>query len=171
MQLFMRTVAALPTERRPLPDGFDLREATAEDGAALARVLTASFKEDWSEQRIKDVLLEAPDVDRTWVIVRAGEVVGTASERHLDLYPGQGYVHYVGVLPDAAGLGLGEIVTQACLVGFAERGLAGAVLETDAFRTPAIRTYIKLGFLPEYRSDEERVAWVGALRQFTRPRV
>lgn len=170
MQLFMRSVGPLPNQRRTPGLGFGLREAKADDVTALAEVLTASFEEDWGEQRVRDVLLEAPDVDRTWVVVRGNDVVGTASERHLDLYPGQGYVHYVGVLPSASGHGLGELVTHACLTGFAERGLEGAVLETDAFRGPAIRTYLKLDFLPEYRSEEERVAWVEALQAVIRSR-
>ena len=80
-----------------------------------------------------------------------------------DTYPDAGYVHYVGVSPQARGLRLGAVLTARCVQGFAERGLPRAVLETDDFRVPAVITYLRLGFIPTYRSTDEQFAWSALL--------
>lgn len=170
MQVFMRHTGPLPTVMRPVPDGFTVREATLADDQQLSVVLTAAFQEEWDIKRVRDVLLQAADVVRTWVVVRGDEIVGTASERADERYPDDGYVHWVGVSPTASGHRLGELITEACLVGSRERGLTTMVLQTDDFRQAAIRTYLRLGFLPEYRSDEERAGWTQAFRQLIQRR-
>lgn len=38
------------------------------------------------------------------------------------------------------------------------------MLKTDDFRLPAVRTYLRIGFVPEYRSEEERSAWSGVFK-------
>lgn len=142
-----------------LPSDLRMREATEADTAELADALTDAFEEEWSTDRVQSALLGAPDVPRTWVITAGTRIVATASERVLPKYPDAGYLHWVGVRREARGQSLGRIVTVACLRGFAERGLHRAVLETEVFRRAAVRTYLRLGFIPEYRSEEERAAW------------
>ncbi len=165
-QLFMTHPGPLLLPVPDLPAGFVMRAATADDAAALDVVLEEAFAEPWGIDRTLSVLLAAADVVRTWLITTTdGGLVATASERLLpDEYPGAGYVHYVGALASVRGKRLGQIVTQRCLQGFAERGLEKAVLKTDDFRLPAVRTYLRIGFVPEYRSDEERAAWSGVFR-------
>jgi Acetyltransferase (GNAT) family. len=160
-QLFMTHPGPLESPVPDLPAGFELRPATVDDAAALNVVLEEAFEEPWGIDRTLSVLLAAPDVVRTWVITTSdGRLVATASERLLpEEYPGAGYVHYVGALASVSGKRFGQIVTQRCLRGFVERGLEQAVLKTDDFRLPAVRTYLRIGFVPEYRSDEERSAW------------
>ena len=40
-----------------------------------------------------------------------------------------------------------------------ERGYAAAFLGTDDFRVPAVRTYLGLGFVPDYVEDSHRLRW------------
>jgi mycothiol synthase len=165
-QLFMTHPGPLISPVPDLAAGYELRAAGVGDAAALNVVLEAAFDEPWGIDRTLSVLLAAPDVVRTWVITTSdGQLVATASERLLPAeYPGAGYVHYVGALASVSGKRLGQIVTQRCLQGFAERGLTKAVLKTDDYRLPAVRTYLRIGFVPEYRSDEERSAWSGVFK-------
>jgi mycothiol synthase len=144
-----------------LPSGCQLRTASRDDADALGRVIANSFQEPWDADRVHRVLFEPADVLRVWVVVDAKqEIQATASERLLpDLYGDAGYVHYVATHERSRGLGLGEAVTLAVLRGFTERGIVRAVLETDDFRQAAIRLYLRLGFIPEYRDDNERAAW------------
>ena len=94
------------------------------------------------------------------IVTDADGVVAVASERLLPTsYPGAGYVHYVGARRRARGQRLGALVTVQCLSGFARRGLESAVLETDDFRVRALVTYLRLGFVPSYRTVEEQTAW------------
>lgn len=165
-QLFMTHPGPLVSPVPELEAGFELRTAAVADAAALTVVLESAFAEPWGIDRTLSVLLAAPDVVRTWVITTSdGDLVATASERLLpDEYPGAGYLHYVGALASVSGQRLGQIVTQRCLQGFVERGLGKAVLKTDDYRLPAIRTYLRVGFVPEYRSEEERSAWSEVFR-------
>lgn len=159
-QLFMAHPGPLQVRALDIASGFTLRAGTTDDAAGLSVLLEDAFAEPWGEQRVHSALLAADDVVSTWVITTSDAIVGTASERLLpEQYPGAGYVHWVGVLAAARGHRLGQILTQACLNGFADGGQSRAVLETDDFRLPAIRTYLRIGFVPEYRSDAERRAW------------
>jgi mycothiol synthase len=160
--LFMVHPGPLPADP-PEPTTGRLRAAVDGDATGLGELLTAAFEEPWDVDRIRAELLAAPDVARTWVVEDPdGQLVATASERLLpDRYPDAGYLHWVASAPAARGRGLGSLVTLACLAGFADRGLSRAVLETEDFRVPAVRTYLHLGFVPESRTDEERLRWSG----------
>lgn len=82
-----------------------------------------------------------------------GRPVATASSHWLpDRFPGAGVVHWVGTRPDHARLGLGSALLRRLLHDFDERGYPAAVLQTDTFRLPAIRAYLRFGFLPVYGS-------------------
>lgn len=161
-QLFMRRadlddLPALP----PLPDGYRLRLAGDADADALAAVLWTAFDDDdWTVTRVHADLLHAPDVVSTFVIDFEGRPVATASTRLLpDAHPGSGYVHWVGALPAHAGRRLGFVVSLAVLHECARRGCRDAVLETDDFRLPAIKTYQNLGFRPEMRDEAHVALW------------
>jgi mycothiol synthase len=171
-QLFMSHPGPLADLPQPeLPDGFTFRPATLDDADELAELVTAAYDPvhdtPWDGERMRTELLEYPDVLRTWVVVDdQGRIHATASERLLPyIYPeGTGYVHFVGTLSSSQGLGLGKAITLRVLHGFAERGMTKAVLNTADFRLPAVRLYLQLGFLPEYREDSERAAWSALFR-------
>ena len=149
-----------------LPAGFEFLAAVDGDADELATLVTGAYHSThdapWDGTRIKTELLDATDVLETWVVVDSeGHIHATASERLLPyVYPdGTGYVHLVGVHQASQGLGLGRAVTLRVLRGFVDRGLTKAVLNTADFRLPAVRLYLELGFIPEYRDDTERLAW------------
>jgi mycothiol synthase len=171
-QLFMSHPGPLADLPEPeLPPGFSFRPATTEDADELAALVTAAYDpvhdSPWDGARMRRELLEYPDVLETWVAVDAeGRIHATASERLLPyIYPeGTGYVHFVGTLQESQGLGLGRAITLRVLQGFVDRGLTRAALNTADFRLPAVRLYLQLGFLPEYREDSERAAWSALFR-------
>ncbi len=161
-QLFMRRadlddLPALPL----LPGGYRLRVAEDADADALAALLRAAFDDDdWTTARVRADLLDAPDVVSTWVIDFDGQPAATASTRlRADRFPDSGYVHWVGALPSHAGRRLGFIVSLAVLHEFVRLGCRDAVLETDDFRLPAIKTYRNLGFRPEIQEETHAARW------------
>lgn len=158
--LFMRRPSLDDLPVLPLPSGdYVLRTAGPEDATALATLLTRAFTEEWIIQRVKESLLEAPDVQAVYVIVYGGVLVATASARITDHFPGSGYLHWVGADPSHQGKGLGAAVCLAVLGAFRELGLGDAVLETNDFRLPAVRSYLRMGFVPEYRNAAEQLRW------------
>lgn len=166
-QLFMRrpSLADLPPAP-PLPPGYVLRAFEPGDLTALGAVLTAAFDEPWDDEKVRHNLTEAPDVERVYVVAHEGVPVATASARLLPhLYPGSGYLHWVGADPRHQGKGLGTLVSRRVLEHFRAAGLRDAVLETDDARLPAIRSYLKLGFVPEYRAADQQGRWSRILQR------
>jgi mycothiol synthase len=93
-------------------------------------------------------------------------MVATASSRLVpEQFPGSGYLHWVAADPGYRGRQLGRIVSLAALHEFVSLGCKDAVLETQDFRLPAIRTYLRLGFEPVYRDDTHIPRWEEIHRQ------
>lgn len=163
-QLVMRRPAPLAPPVPEPPPGYALRTATAGDAAALADLLTATF-EDWSVERVHRALLAAPDVRATQVLTdAAGRIVACASDRRLPARFGDAcYLHFVAAAPAHAGQGLGRAVSAAALAAAAAGGAQGAVLETDDHRLPAVVTYLRLGFVPEYTDASHPARWAAVL--------
>jgi mycothiol synthase len=160
-QLLMRLSALsdLPPAR-PLEAGYALRQAEPADYGQLAELLAEAFGDTWDAARVAAEFSPDNGVEATYLIVSPDGVAATASARYLpDRYPGAGYVHYVGVRVSERGKRLGEVVTRRVLVNFADASLDQAVLETDDFRLPAVRTYLRLGFVPELRAPGDAVRW------------
>ena len=157
----------------PLPGGYVLRPYDAKcDRPSLIATLTESFHEFWDEARLARELTASPDVHTVYVISHAGRVVGTAASRFVPArFPDTGYVHWVGVASEHLRQGLAAALLARVLGEFRERGYPAAVLETDDFRIPAIRAYLKFGFLPVYdvRGDDHRLRWSRVLAGVVAP--
>jgi mycothiol synthase len=131
-----------------------------DDDGALARLMAAAFDDPtWDTAKVREALLEAPDVDTTFGVYEDGALAATASARHLADQPQTGYVHWVGTDPAFAGRRLGWWASLAVLHRFVELGKTDAVLHTDDFRLPAVKTYLNLGFLPEIVDPEQPERW------------
>jgi mycothiol synthase len=149
----------------PLDDRYLLRQAVPADDGQLAELLSEAFGDTWDAERVAEEFSAGNGVEATYVVASPAGVVATASARRLpDRYPEAGYVHYVGTRVSERGRRLGELVTRRVLVRFAAAGLDQAVLETDDFRLPAVRTYLRLGFVPEPRAPGDAIRWSKVLR-------
>jgi len=144
-----------------LPDGFTLRQMRPEDTAAVAAVLDRAFAdESWEAARVADTLNEQQGVKQTLVIDFRGRPIATASARlQPDRFPGSGHLHWVAVDPEHQGRRLGFFVSLAVLHTFTTLGCADAVLETQDQRLAAIKTYLALGFVPQYRDETHQARW------------
>lgn len=153
-----------------LPDRFSLRTYESGDKVSLAALLTRAFNDTWDLQRVGERLTEAPDVSAIYLIIAgANELVATASARLMDIYPGSGYLHWVGVDPAHQGNGLGTYVSGCVLHYFKNLGLRDAVVETHDYRLSAVRTYLRLGFVPESRDSAEQQRWARVLPRIVGP--
>ncbi|BBI35481.1 GNAT family N-acetyltransferase [Cohnella abietis] len=95
--------------------------------------------------------------DRVLFICKGDQPVATATA--WETGNGEWYLHMVGVLPDYSGKGLGFAASLAALQKMKEEGGKAALLETDDFRLPAIRIYMKLGFQPVYKDESHPARW------------
>ena len=165
-QLRMRHDLRVLPEARALPDGAVLRKADLQDIDGIGKVLSEAFGEMWDRQKVLSELLDNAGVPATFAVEMGGEIVATASYQVQTVPdPDAGWVHWVGVSLAARGLGLGEIVSRRVLVEAGERGRSQVFLTTDDPRLAAIRTYDRLGFVPDpwHSSHAERWAKIREL--------
>jgi GNAT superfamily N-acetyltransferase len=94
-------------------------------------------------------------------ITSGGVPIGTATAWHNDQYPAENYgrVHWVAVIPSMQGRGLSKPLLSACLARMGEMGYSGAYLTTESLRIGAICLYLRFGFIPDIRSEEQQKAW------------
>lgn len=159
-QLLMRLPTLEDTPAPELGDDFVLQQVPLTLAGELAALLQRAFGDPWNEERVYRELGSENGVQAIYGIRDQTGLIATASARTIPaLYPASGYVHWVGVDPAQRGHSLGRLVTAAVLVHFRQMGLHDSVLETDDYRIPAIRTYLGLGFVPEYRTPEHCMRW------------
>lgn len=80
-------------------------------------------------------------------IFSGGRLAGTATGRVIEKNGKRtGEVHMVSVLPEFRGMGLGYAITLSVLHLLREKVDGEIILRTDLWRTPAVKTYKRLGF-------------------------
>jgi mycothiol synthase len=154
--MIRETLTDLPTVN--VPAGYSIRGFVPGDEYSWERIVAASFETPRSFQAI---MREDPSFvqERILFVVKDNVPVGTAAAWYHPLWGAQyGYLHFVGVEPRHRGKRLGYWVSLAALYRFVTEGRTMAVLETEDFRVPAIRTYLRLGFRPQL-TGQSMDAW------------
>lgn len=148
------------SEVPPLPDGFVVRAATADDIEPLRAAKNDAFRDHWGSQPMVEsdwrgfltsatsrldlgrIVLDEDGTIAAFAIVEVDPAGFAARGRSY------GYVHWVGVVRAARGRGLAPIVLDAALQGIRAEGLSAAVLHVDAENpSGAGRIYERLGFV------------------------
>ncbi|MBN1809414.1 MAG: GNAT family N-acetyltransferase [Planctomycetes bacterium] len=167
-QLLMHLPSLKNLSPPELPTGYSCRSFRAGDEAGWQDVIEASFGKAPGQIPFDRTMQQDPAFrpERVWfVIAPGGSHAATASAWYRPQYGADtGYIHYVGTHPDHAGRRLGAAVTLAALQQMVRENRTDAVLETDDFRIPALKTYLRLGFRPAMRDDTHRARWEGILR-------
>jgi GNAT superfamily N-acetyltransferase len=70
-----------------------------------------------------------------------------------------GRIHWVAILPEEQGKGLGKPMMSAACQRLLELGHTSAYLDTGTARVPAINLYRQFGFEPVMRDDHEQEIW------------
>jgi len=145
-----------------VPQGYEIRHFVDGDEDAWSRVYAAAFEHEYDPLAFARIMAsdEAFLPERIWFAVSSGEPVATASAYcRPATRPGCGMIHYVGVVPEHRGRGLGRAVTLAALWRMVAEDHKGAWLSTDDHRIAAIRIYLDLGFEPRLVDEEQRERW------------
>ena len=90
-----------------------------------------------------------------------GQPVGTASAwpNEPSKGPEYGRVHWVAILPAHQGQGLAKPLLAVVCRRLRQSGHTRAYLDTSTGRLPALNLYLKFGFVPEIRHDQDVTAW------------
>ena len=152
-----------------LPEGYELTQYRR---GGTERLSEEKFREEWVGIRLSDGSREqmekwfhtvyndpyVPD-DGFFVILHDGKIVSNAQIQLGNHEPGTATLHAVCTDPAHRGKGLGKIITGAVMQNALDRGLSAVYLTTDDFRIPAIRAYLKMGFVPVISSEDLRIRW------------
>ncbi len=90
-----------------------------------------------------------------------GKEIGTATAWFDNDHNGKvyGLVHWVAIVPEEQGKGLGNSLMSIICNRLKELGYERALLNTSTLRVPAINLYLKFGFAPEIKNDNDIIAW------------
>ena len=105
--------------------------------------------------------------EHVFYLSRGKKELATTSAIEKDEFPGEGWLHMVGVDPDARGMGLSLSIVAAALRSFRERGFNSVMLSTDDFRIPAIKTYLRLGFNPVMSHESHEARWAAIMEKLS----
>jgi GNAT superfamily N-acetyltransferase len=91
----------------------------------------------------------------------SGRTFATATAWFNDDYRGQFYgrVHWVAIAPEMQGRGLAKPLMTILCARMHALGHVRAYLTTEAARIPAIRLYLKFGFVPEINDERDAAIW------------
>ncbi len=153
-----------------LPVGFTLRPYQPGDEAAW---LAIHLEADQYNVITPDTFTEQFGADAKMLAERqfylcdgTGQAIGTATA-WFNTYRGQAYgrVHWVAIVPAMQGRGLAKPLLTALCHRLRRLGHQRAYLTTESARLPAINLYLRYGFTPDIRSEQEAQAWQSIGRQ------
>jgi mycothiol synthase len=143
-------------------EGYQIRTYMDGDEAMWAEIVESAFGSKWDAERCRRELTSLPQFhpEGLFFATYNDSPVGTACAwTQSPDETKSGFIHMVGVLPEHRGRRLGYALCLSVLHFFSERGFQQVSLHTDDFRLPAIKTYLKLGFKPEYIDDDHKARW------------
>ena len=148
--------------------GYILRPYRTEDEAGHVAVMKAAGFTTWDEKKTREAIPKCLP-NGFFVIVHAagGEVVATAMTMHnpIERHPSGGELGWVAGDPAHKGKGLGYAVCAAATKRFLDAGYYDIYLRTDDFRLAALKTYLKLGYVPFLFAEGMKERWETVCRQ------
>ena len=163
-----------PTERLgdllqlDLPEGYLLRNFQNEDEEAYINLMKSAGFNEWNNDNFNSVIEKAISNGLFFIEhIESSEIVGTTvgSKNPTKYFPNGGELGWVAVNPSHCGKGLGRIVCAAVTKRFLELDYREIYLLTDDFRLPAIKTYLKLGYIPLYQLPDMKQRWKNILKK------
>jgi len=134
-----------------LPEGYSLRTFQPPDAAEFVELMRLAGFENWNAETLAGARAKAlPDGIFLAVCDATGALAATAMGTHnpKELHPSGAELGWVAANPDHRGKGLGMAVTVAATRRCIDAGYRRIYLLTDDWRLPAIKTYLKLGYVP-----------------------
>ncbi|PWU19267.1 MAG: GNAT family N-acetyltransferase [Verrucomicrobia bacterium] len=159
-----------------LPLGFSIRTFRPGDEEHWLRIHLAADKFNESSPELF-VRAFGSDISRLgkrqlYLCDGLGAVVGTGTAWFDDDFEGArfGRVHYMAIMPEHQGRGLGKALMTAVCRRLGELGHDQTYLSTSSLRLPAIRLYRLFGFEPLIQSGEEGRVWAEVTASLRRDR-
>ena len=102
--------------------------------------------------------------DKCFFVLENGIPVATLTVI-CDYTKSEGYIHMVACHEAARGKGYGTLLNQIAVAVLKKEGMSTAYLTTDDWRIPAIKSYLRAGFIPDLSTDDFQNRWASILAQ------
>jgi mycothiol synthase len=136
-----------------LPPGYRLLQSVPYDGDRWVELINESGEFGiWSRETLDREILSGLLPQGAILVACGDKLVACAAVRHLKQFEPYALLTYVIVLREHQGRGLGTLVSAEAMQAARRSGYPGVVLQTDDWRLPAIRTYLRLGFIPDLKA-------------------
>jgi mycothiol synthase len=154
-----------------LASGYQLRTYRPGDEARFYEVMGIAGFEGWNDEILRPWLSKILPDGWFFVVDADGVIVATTMATHNPTYRDRFGGELGWVASDLAhkGRGLGMTVCAAVINRFLSAGYRNIYLKTDDFRLPAIKTYLRLGFIPLLFSEDMHERWQGICDQLHWP--
>jgi mycothiol synthase len=155
-----------------LPLGYTLRPYRRGDELRFYQVMELAGWPGWNDEKLQPWMARIPP--ESWfmaVHVESGEIVATAMglHDHTELHPFGGELGWVAGDPAHAGQGLGMAVCAAVTARLIDAGYRNIHLYTEHWRLAALKTYLKLGYVPFLYTPEMPERWQAVCEQLRWP--
>jgi len=145
-----------------VPRGYAVRTYAPGDEVCFLHLMAEANFDPWDDAKLHDNM--AKIIPGGWFFAveeRSGAVVGTAMGLHnyTGRCPFTGDVGWLACDPAHRGRGLGHALTAHVTQRFLDAGYRRIQLHTEHYRLPAVRIYLKLGYLPMLESPEAGLLW------------
>jgi len=150
------------------PEGYVLRSFTPDDAQGYFRLMETAGFCDWNRETLQ------PWLDRVlpggfFLLEHAasGDPVATTMATHnpSEVHTFGAELGWVAGDPRHAGKGIGLVVVANATRRMVEAGYSRIYLKTDDWRLPAIKTYLRLGYVPFLYAPDMSERWKAICRQ------
>lgn len=155
-----------------VPENYYLRICNNDDNDELIKLMHLAGFTDWDADKLQHALhLTVPDGYFGLFAKTSNKCVATMMARHLsdERHPYGGRIDWLAAAPEHQGRGLGFIVAAAATNRLLEIDYRNIYVTTDDQRLPAIKTFIKLGFIPDLYRQDMYARWQNVCRLLSIP--
>jgi len=155
-----------------VPPGYALRTYAPGDEDGFLRLMAHGQFDPWDEAKLRENVAKV--IPGGWFFATeagSGAIVATVMCLHdyTGRCPATGDVGWLACDPTHRGRGLGVSLTAAATNRFLEAGYRRIQLHTEAFRLAAVRSYLKVGYLPVADGPEARSSWAAVCARIDWP--
>ena len=160
-QLLMRYAYQILPSIEPPGEGYKLRFwREGDEGGGLDLLNATGQLGVWDQARIRSELAASVVDSGQLCVVHGEQIVALASVQDRKVFGVESWeIGWVATHPEHRGKGLGSWVTTAAIEVALALPSRPIVLQTDDYRIPAIKVYLKLGFLPNYDHVSYPLRW------------
>ena len=157
-----------------LPPGYGLRTYLEGDDSDVidlisidGDILTDERWKEYKDRRLPEGLFLIYQTETGRLVATAGAIHNPNPGRYY--FPFGGELGYLIVHPEHRGRGLGRIVSALVGQRFLSAGYKSIRLGVQGFRLPALKTYLKVGFVPFLHQEDLYPRWERICEQIDWP--